>query len=88
MSGICLGELVMCLGDFNGHVGRHIARFDGVRGGYGVGQRNSEGRMLSVLSGEGIMSNAWSTREEKRKVMFRMGENETEIDLMLIKKEH
>ena len=25
------GDLVMCLGDINGHVGRHIDRFDGVR---------------------------------------------------------
>ena len=23
-------DLVMCLGDFNGHVGRHIDSFDGV----------------------------------------------------------
>ena len=30
-------DLVMCLCDFNGHVGRHI---DGVDGGYGVGQMN------------------------------------------------
>ena len=37
------GELVMCLGVFNGHVGRHIDVFDGVHGGYGVGQRNLEG---------------------------------------------
>ena len=36
------GDLVMCLGDFNGHVGRHI---DGVHGGYDVGQRNLEGNM-------------------------------------------
>ena len=35
--------LVMCLGDFNGHVGRHIDGFDGVHGGYDVGQRNLEG---------------------------------------------
>ena len=27
-------------------------------------------------------------REEKRKVTFRMEENETEIDFVLIKKEH
>ena len=27
-------------------------------------------------------------RERKRKVTFRMGENETEIDFVLIKKEH
>ena len=36
--------LVMCFDDIIGHVGRHI---DGVYGGYGVGQRNLEGRMLS-----------------------------------------
>ena len=40
------GGLVMCLGNINGHVCRHIDGFDGVRGGYGVGQRNVAGRML------------------------------------------
>ena len=35
-----VGDLVMCLGDFNGLVGRHIDRFDGFHGGHGVGQRN------------------------------------------------
>ena len=39
-------NLAMCLGDFNGLVGSHIDCFDGVCGGYGVGQRNLEGRML------------------------------------------
>ena len=34
------------------------------------------------------MSNTWFMGEEKRKVTFRMGENESEIDFMLIKKEH
>ena len=34
------------------------------------------------------MSNRWSKREEKRKVTFIMGENETAIDFVLIKKEH
>ena len=33
------------------------------------------------------VSNAWFKREEKRKVTFRMGENETKIDFVLIKKE-
>ena len=37
--------LVICLGDFNGHVGRHNDGFGGVHGGYGVGQRNLEERM-------------------------------------------
>ena len=48
-------DLVIYLGELNGHVGRHIDGFDWVHGGYGVGQRNLEGRMLLVLSGEGNM---------------------------------
>ena len=32
--------LIMCLGDINGHIGRHIDGFNGVHGGYVVGQRN------------------------------------------------
>ena len=39
-------DLVMCARDFNGHFGRHIDGFNRVYGGYGVGQRNLEGRML------------------------------------------
>ena len=42
-------DLVMCLGDFNGHMGRHVDGFAGVHGMYGVGQRNMEGRMLLLL---------------------------------------
>ena len=35
----------MCLGDFIGHVSRHIDGFNGVHGRYSVGQRNLVGRM-------------------------------------------
>ena len=33
--------------------------------------------VIIVLPGEGIVSNTWSKREEKRNVTFRIGENET-----------
>ena len=83
-------DLVMFMGDFNGHVGRHIDGFDGVHGGYGVGQRNfGRKNAIRVLSGEGIMcDNTWFKREENWKVTFRIGENETEIDFALMTKEH
>ena len=67
-------DLVMCLGDLNGHIGRHV---DGIHGGYGVGQRNLEGRMSLQFC-----------LEENRKVTLRIGENETEIDFVFTKKEH
>ena len=56
-------DLVMCLGEFNGHVGRHI---DGFNGGNGAGQRNLEGRMLLefCLEKELCVSNTWLKREE------------------------
>ena len=81
------GDYGMCLGDFNG---RHIYGFDGVHGGYGVGLSYLEGRMLLelYLEKELCVSNTWLKREEKRKVTFRMDENETEIDIVLTKKEH
>ena len=45
--------------------------------------------MLLVLSGEGIMCVKYMVKErEKRKATFRIVENETEINFVLIKKEH
>ena len=39
-------ELVLGLGDFNGHVGKCAEGFEGIHGGYGIGKRNAEGRLL------------------------------------------
>ena len=84
------GYLVVCLGDLNGHVGRYIDGLDGASGGYGVGQRNVEGRMSLELCLEKqlCMSKTWIKREEKRKVTFRLRDSETDIDFVLIKTEH
>ena len=45
------GDLVISLVDLNGH----IDGFNRVHGWYGLSRRNLKGRMLLVLSGEGIM---------------------------------
>ena len=39
-------EMVLDLGDFNGHVGKLIEGFDGIHEGNGFGERNVEGEML------------------------------------------
>ena len=70
-------DLAMCLADFNGHIGRHID------GWYGVDQRNLEVRMLIEFcpKTELYVSNTRLKGEKKRNVMFRLGENETEVNL-------
>ena len=40
------GELVLGMGDFNGHVGKRIECYEDVHGGNGVGERNMEGKRL------------------------------------------
>ena len=40
------------------------------------------------LEKELCLSNTWSQREEKEMVVFRMGDSKTEIDIVLMKKEH
>ena len=72
--------LVMCLGDFNGLVGRHIDGFDEAHGGYGIGQINLKERMF-CLEKELSVSNTLFMREEKRKVTFRIGKNEARLTL-------
>ena len=37
-------DLVMCFGDFDGHIGWHFVGFNEVCGCYGIGHRNLEGR--------------------------------------------
>ena len=39
-------ELVLGLGNFNGHVGKCAEGFEGIHGGYGIRKRSVEERML------------------------------------------
>jgi len=81
-------ELVLGLGDFNGHVGKGIEGFEGVHGGNRFGERNVEGRMLLEFCDEKelCVANTWFRKKEKRKVTFSAGGNETEIDFVLVGK--
>ena len=78
-------DLVMCLGDFNGHIGRHIYGFDGVYRGYGVSQRNLEGRKLLELCLVKELCGSNTLFKREKNMIFRMGENETEIDFVCVK---
>ena len=47
-------DLVMCLGDINGYIGRDIYSIGGVHGGYGAGRIRRK-NVIRILSGEGII---------------------------------
>ena len=81
-----VGELVLGMGDFNGHVGKWIEGYEGMHGGNGIGERNVEGKMLLECCDEKelCVANTWFRKGEKRKVTYSAGENETEIDFVLV----
>ena len=76
------------LGDLNGHVGKCAEGFEGIHGGYGIGKRNAEGRMLLDFCDqkELCVANTWY-KKNKRKVTNSSGGNDTEIDFVLVGKE-
>ena len=68
-------------------MGRHIDEFDGVHGGYGVGHKNLEGRMsLELCMKKNYVCQIYELREEK-KVTFKLGKNEADINFVLIRKD-
>ena len=83
-------EMVLGLGDFNGHVGKWIEGFEGVHGGNGIGLRNDEGRrLLEFCDEKGLcVANTWFKKKEGRKITYRAGGNETEIDFVLVGRNH
>ena len=83
-----MGELVLGMGDFNGQVGKWMEGYEGVHGGNGIRKRNVEGKMLLEFCDEKELSvvNIWFRKGEKRKVTCSAGENETEIDFVLVAK--
>ena len=75
-------ELVLGLGDFNGNVGKCAEGFGSIHGGYGIGKRNAEGRLLLDFCNpkELCAVNTWFKKKDKRKVTYSSGGNDTEID--------
>ena len=48
-------EVLICLGDFKEHICKEVDGFEGVHGGFGIGRRNAEGRLLfEFYVGKGV----------------------------------
>ena len=83
-----MGEIVLGMGDFNGHVGKRIEGYEDVQRGNGIGERNVEQKMLLEFCDEKelCVANTWFRKGENRKVTYSAGENESEIDFVLMGK--
>ena len=81
-------EMVFELGDFNGHVGEEIEGFEGVHEGIRIGKRNAKERMQLEFCNkrELCVANTWFKKTDKRKTMFKFGNNESENDFILVSK--
>ena len=49
-------EIIISLGNFNGHVGKCVESFEGVHGGNGIRKRNAKGRRLLEFCDEKELS--------------------------------
>ena len=80
-------EVLICLGDFNGHIGKEVDGFENVHGGFGTGKGNVEGRLLLEFCVEKGMcvGNSWFKKKDNKKVTFNGRCSGTEIDFVLMR---
>ncbi|KAG4931766.1 hypothetical protein JHK84_048760 [Glycine max] len=82
------GEKVFLGGDLNGHVGSVARGFEGVHGGFGLGEMNGEGKSILEFS-EALdlsIANTWFKKREDHLITYKSGGTCSQIDFFLIRK--
>ncbi|XP_059292259.1 uncharacterized protein LOC132045710 [Lycium ferocissimum] len=75
-------------GDFDGHIGSNLGRYDNVHGGFGFGNRNKAGvSLLDFASAFGLVIANSSFLKEEYLVTFRNAVARTRIDYLLLRKD-
>ena len=77
-------EMLVLSGDFNGHVAKHSAGFEGVHRGSGYGIRNQDGlRILDFCEANKlVITNTFFHKNKSRLITFSSGGNHTQIDFI------
>ena len=67
-----MSELIIGMGDCNGHVGGNIDGLQGIHGGFSIGERNQEGRMLLQFCDAKhlCIASAWIRKADNKKVAY------------------
>ena len=79
-------EVLICLGDFNGFIGKKVDGLEEIHGGFGIGRRNVEGRLLLEFCVKKSMcvGNSWFKKKNNEKVTFNEVCSATETDFVLM----
>ena len=88
MSKVKNQEFLIPCGDWNGHIGQMAEGYEGVLGGKAYGERNIEGeRLLEFASSfELVVTNWFFCKRKSQLVTFHSGNNESQIDYILVEK--
>ena len=81
-------EIVIPCGDWNGHVGREAAGYEGVHGGSGYGERNADGdRVLEfAVANDFVIGNTFFVKRDSHLITYQSGNAKTQIDFILMRK--
>ena len=87
MHNVSDSEFLWVGGDFNGHVGKDAGGFEGLHGGFGYGECNTEGRQLLEWCDEFELAvcNTWFKRSDDRRVTYMSGKCRSEIDYVVMR---
>ena len=90
ISGLPAKEIVIPCGDWNGHVGKESAGYEGVHGGSGYGVRNADGdRVLDfAVANNLVIGNTYFVKRDSHLITYQSGNANTQIDFILLRKQH
>jgi len=80
-------EILVIGGDLNGHVGRDRNGFEDVMGIDGYGERNVDGEnILEICQSRQLkILNTMFKKEDKKKITYKNGDRETQVDYILVR---
>ena len=81
-------EIVIPCGDWNGHVGREAAGYEGVHGGSWYGECNADGdRVLEfAVANDFVIGNTFFVKRDSHLITYQSGNAKTQIDFILLRK--
>ena len=84
---IPLSEVLIPLGDWNGHVGATADGYEGVHGGFGYGARNPEGeRILDFgVAHNMVVGNTLFKKRDSHLITYVSGDHKTQVDYVLFR---